>query len=160
MRTLLLRELDGFTRELALFPNDESIWKTLPGVTNSAGNLALHLAGNLQHYIGVVLGGSSYRRNRDLEFSRKAGTRAEVIEELTRASNIVRDVLASMPEARLSAPYPEAVMGLVFSTGEFLMHLCVHAGFHLGQAGYLRRLVTQDGRSSNPIPLTALGKRA
>ena len=158
MTTLLTRELEGFAREVALFPDDESIWKTLPGVTNSAGNLAMHLAGNLQHYVGVVLGGSSYQRNRDMEFSRKSGTRSEVIAELTRASNVVRDVLTSMPEARLSDPYPEAVMGLRFNTGEFLMHLCVHAGFHLGQAGYLRRIATPNRESSNPIPLAVLAK--
>ena len=156
MTTLLIREIDGFARELALFPDDESIWKTLPGVTNSAGNLAMHVAGNLQHYVGEVLGGSLYQRNRDLEFNGKSGTRSEIMAELTRASNVVRDVLTSMPEARLSDTYPEAVMGLRFNTVEFLMHLCVHAGFHLGQAGYLRRIATQNRESSNPLPLAAL----
>jgi len=160
MATLLIRELDGFARELALFPDDESIWKTLPGVTNSAGNLATHLAGNLQHYVGAVLGGSTYQRNRDMEFNRRSGSRAEIMSELTRASNVVRDVLTSMPEERLSDPYPEAVMGLTLNTGEFLMHLCVHAGFHLGQAGYLRRIATQNRQSSNPIPLSALEQKS
>jgi hypothetical protein len=34
-----------------------------------------------------------------------------------------------------------------------LLHLCTHAGFHLGQAGYLRRVITGDATSSGPIPL-------
>jgi hypothetical protein len=54
---LLIRELEGFKRELALFPDDESVWRTAPGVTNSAGNLALHVAGGLQYLVGAVLGG-------------------------------------------------------------------------------------------------------
>ncbi len=64
VRSLLVRELEGFKREIALFPDDASVWKTVPGVTNSAGNLAMHVAGGLQHFIGGVLGGSGYVRNR------------------------------------------------------------------------------------------------
>ena len=62
---LLVRDLEGFQREISLFPDDGSVWRTLPGVTNSAGNLALHVAGNIQYFIGAVLGGSGYRRDRD-----------------------------------------------------------------------------------------------
>ena len=58
MSDLLVRELEGLRREIALFPDDASIWRTVPGVTNSAANLALHVAGNLQHFVGRVLGGT------------------------------------------------------------------------------------------------------
>ena len=57
LTTLLVRELNAFARELDLYPDDASVWKTAPGITNSAGNLALHVAGNLQHFVGAVLGG-------------------------------------------------------------------------------------------------------
>src|SRR5580704_7064460 len=79
---LLTRELDGFKRELELFPDDQSVWRTVPGVTNSAGNLALHVAGGLQYLIGEVLGGTGYVRNRDAEFGRRSGARSELIAEL------------------------------------------------------------------------------
>ena len=75
LRRLLVRELEAFAREVELFPDDASLWKTLPGVTNSAGNLALHVCGNLKHYLGGVLGGSGYVRNRDPEFASRAGSR-------------------------------------------------------------------------------------
>ena len=39
------------------------------------------------------------------------------------------------------------------------MHLAVHLGFHLGQAGYLRRVVTGDARTSGTVSLTALAQR-
>jgi hypothetical protein len=149
----LVRELEGFKRELAQFPDDDSVWKTAPGVANSAGNLALHLSGNLQHFIGTVLGGTGYARNREAEFGRRSGSREEVYHELDAAIAVVRRVLPSIPAETLAAEFPEPVMGLKFRTSTFLVHLCAHAGFHLGQAGYLRRIVTGDATSSGPIPL-------
>jgi len=152
----LVRELEGFKRELASFPNDESVWKTVPGITNSAANLALHLAGNLQYFIGSVLGGTGYVRNREAEFGRRSGSRDEIYRELDAAIAVVHRVLPSLPAEALAAEFPELVMGLRFRTSTFLVHLCAHAGFHLGQAGYLRRIVTGDSTSSGPIPLGPL----
>jgi hypothetical protein len=152
----LVRELEGFKRELARFPDDESVWKTVPGVTNSAGNLALHLAGNLQHFIGTALGGSTYVRNREEEFGRRSGSRVEIYRELDAAIDVVQSVLPSLSDDKLAAEFPEKLMGLTFRTNAFLVHLCAHAGFHLGQAGYLRRIVTGDSTSSGPIPLQPL----
>jgi len=154
--TILLRELEGFEREVVLFPDDEILWKTLPGVTNSAGNLAMHVAGNLQYYVGTVLGGTGYRRNRDAEFARRSGTREEVVSDLHQAAKTVRDVLPEMKDDKLADEFPELVMGMKFRTSTFLVHLCAHAGFHLGQAGYLRRALTGDTASSGPLPLRPL----
>jgi hypothetical protein len=155
--TLLVRELDAFKREVELFPDDEVLWQTAPGVSNSAGNLAVHVAGGLQYLVGTVLGQTGYVRNRDLEFARRTGTRAEVIAELDRTIAVVRDVLARLPESTLLAPYPEPVLGLSFGTRIGLLHLCAHAAFHLGQAGYLRRVLTgESAQSSAPLPLMPL----
>jgi len=154
--TVLVRELEGFEREVSMFPDDESVWQTLPGLTNTAGNLALHVAGNLQHFVGTVLGGTGYQRDRNREFSQRAGTRAEIASELRQASTVVREVLRSIPEDKLAGEFPEVVMGMKFRTGVFLVHLCAHAGFHLGQAGYLRRTLTGNSASSGPLPLGPL----
>lgn len=62
------RDLARLRKEIAEFPSDEMLWQTLPGVTNSAGNLALHLEGNLREFIGRQLGGIGYQRDRPLEF--------------------------------------------------------------------------------------------
>lgn len=80
---LLVRELEGFGRELELFPDDESIWRTVPGVANSAANLALHVAGNLQYYVGAVLDGTGYVRDREAEFGRRSGSRSGVAREIS-----------------------------------------------------------------------------
>lgn len=153
---LLCRELDGFSRELSIFPDDGAIWRTVPGITNSAGNLALHVAGNLQQFIGAALGNNGYSRNRELEFGRRSGTRAEIISELHKAADVVRNVMLELPEDRLTEEFPQTVMGLRFRTDRFLIHLCVHAGFHLGQAGYLRRALSGDTSTSGPLPMEPL----
>ena len=153
---LLVRELEGLTREIELFPDDEAVWRTVPGVTNSAGNLALHVAGNLQYYIGAIFGGTGYVRNRDAEFLRRSGPRTEIVAELDAAIRVVRDVLPGISQERFDAEFPEPLMGMKLRTGLFLLHLCAHAGFHLGQAGYLRRTMTANATSSGPIPLAPL----
>jgi len=153
---LLVRELETFERELDLFPDDASIWRTAPAVANSVGNLALHVAGNLQHFLGRVLGGSAYVRNRELEFSRRTGTRSEVKAELRAAVAAVEAALRDLPEERFAGEYPEPVNGLRLRTDRFLMHLCSHAAYHLGQASCVRRIVTGEDRSSGPVPLAAL----
>lgn len=157
LATLLVRELHGFARELDLFPDDEAVWKVVPGVTNSAGNLALHVAGNLQHFVGAVLGETGYVRHREEEFSRSSGTRAAIKVELDEAIRVVEKVLPTLSADVLSKPYPlSMVPGKEIETALFLQHLCSHAAFHLGQAGYVRRALTGDTASAGPVSLVAL----
>ena len=152
----LVRELEGFQRELELFPDDQSLWKTAPGVTNSAGNLALHVAGNVQYYVGTVLGRTHYVRNREDEFSRRSGTRNEVIAEIQAAIRIVRTVVPALPPEEFDRVFPEKVFGRDLRTDRFLLHLCTHAAYHLAQAGYLRRIVTGLNQTSGAMSLAPL----
>ena len=156
VRRLLTRELEAFAREVELFPDDESLWKTLPGVTNSAGNLALHVCGNLQHFVGGVLGGTGYVRDRPLEFGARAGRREDVARSLRETIPVVAAALGRVPEGALAAPYPEPHDGVQLPCGRFLLHICIHLAFHLGQAGYLRRALTGDARASGAVSLKAL----
>ena len=153
---LLVRELAAFAREVELFPDDESLFRTLPGVTNSAGNLALHVCGNLKHFVGAVLGGSGYLRDRDAEFATRSGRREDLVRELRETAAVVGDTLGRLPDGTLDDPYPQPYGGLTLPCRLFLLHLAVHLSFHLGQAGYLRRVLTADGRSVGPISLKAL----
>ncbi len=153
---LLVRELETFERELDLFPDDESAWRSPPGISNSAANLALHVAGNLRHFVGAVLGGDGYVRNRELEFGRRSGPRGDVKAEIRAAIRAVEETLARLPAEAYEHEYPEPVGGLRLRTDRFLMHLCSHAAYHLGQAATVRRAVTGENRSSGPVPLAAL----
>jgi len=156
LQAIIVRDLDAFARELELYPDDTSVWATAPGVTNSAGTLALHVAGNLQHYVGKVLGGTGYVRNRDDEFGRRSGTREELAGELRTAAQVIRRVLPRVTEADLGRDFPEQVGGVTMSTDLFLHHASVHLAHHLGQVGYLRRIVTGDTRSAGAMSLKAL----
>jgi hypothetical protein len=153
---LMARELETFAREVELYPDDAALWKTLPGVTNSGGNLARHVCGNLKHFVGAVLGGSGYLRNRELEFSAREGSRADVARELRETIGVVKDALGRVPEATLAAPYPTPVGDVTVPCDRFLIHLATHLAMHLGQAGYLRRALTGDPRSTNPVPVKPL----
>jgi len=155
---LFRRDLAAFEREVALFPDDGALWRTLPGIANGAGNLALHVAGNLRHFVGAVVGGTGYVRDREAEFGRRSGPRAEVAAELRAALADLEAVLPALSEAALAAPFPVAVAGVQPPAGRFLIHLATHLAFHLGQAGYVRRTLTGDSRSAGAMGIGDLMK--
>ena len=64
LRTILLRDLEAVKRELVAYRDEKDIWAMPPGVPNSAGTLALHMAGNLHHFLGAVMGRRRGRRSR------------------------------------------------------------------------------------------------
>lgn len=139
---ILQRELRALARELEAYPDDAAVWREVPGITNTAGTLALHLAGNLQHYVGAVLGGSAYVRDRAAEFSRRDATRAELLEGIAAAAAVVHATLARLEAERLPEPFPEEVAGVRPPTDAMLIHLACHLAYHLGQVDYHRRAVT------------------
>ena len=147
---LLQRDLEGLQREVALFPDDQLLWTTPAGVTNSAGNLALHVAGNIQHFIGREIGGLPFERDREAEFGRRRGSRDELVDHVRRALVAVTTVLPQLDEGQLAARF-DAHAGVSMTTQRFLLHLCTHTAFHVGQVGYLRRIVTGDSRSTNTV---------
>ena len=144
LSNLVTRELRALSREIQSFPDDDTLWQTPPGVTNSAGTLALHLVGNLQHFLGATLGGTSYRRDRQAEFSRRGVSRDELALEVERAIASVEQTFPKVTSDVLDADFPEAVGGQTLGTEEFLLHLATHLSYHLGQLDYHRRLVTGE----------------
>lgn len=157
MCRLIVRELEGCVREVEAFPDDSRLWTVVPGVTNSAGNLALHLCGNLRHFIGAGLCHTGYVRHREAEFATRQGTRAEVTAELHATIATMRATLGTLDDAALAAPMPGTPRGIVTSAQLFLLHLVAHTAFHLGQMGYLRRvLVGESAASADPLPLQVL----
>ena len=157
LAALFARDLERVSQEITAFPSDEALWRTAAGVTNSAGNLALHVAGNLQYFVGTCMGRGSYVRNRQAEFSTREGTRAEVDSTLRAAIDAVNETLMTCSEATLNEPMPGAPGGIPMRTGMLLLHLVAHTAFHLGQAGYLRRLLAgEQAASSGPLPLDVL----
>jgi hypothetical protein len=153
--SLMLRELEAFKRQIAGFPDDRGPWETRPGVANTSGTLALHCAGNIQHFIGAKLAGTDYVRQRDLEFSRRDVPRAEIIAELDKAIAAVRR-LEEKGDADLPPVFPDPFGGKQVNTDVMLVHLAVHLGYHLGQADYHRRLTLEDAGALDGVAATAL----
>jgi uncharacterized damage-inducible protein DinB len=138
---LIDRELTKIGEELGLYADEKLLWHSVKGISNPGGNLALHVAGNLQHFIGAVLGNSGYIRQRELEFSRKDMPLNEVKEELEKARMAVRQTLASISTDELQKNFPINVFGKEMTTEWFLLHLLSHASYHLGQINYHRRAI-------------------
>lgn len=136
-----LRDIDKLISEIDAFPTEESLWQIGGDVKNPAGTLGLHLAGNLQHFIGAVLGGTGYVRNRDLEFSARGVPKMEILAGLRTARNVVDTVLSDMNDAQLAGTFPASHFGENSSTLHALLHLLSHLGYHLGQVNYLRRML-------------------
>ena len=144
LTAVICRELRAVERELNAYQNDEQVWLVPEGLPNSGGTLALHIEGNLRHFIGAVLGGDSYVRDRDAEFSRRGVTRAELIDGLREAEKAVRETMARLDPATFNEPYPLPVLNRRLNTGDFLLHLATHLAYHTGQVDFHRRIVTRD----------------
>ena len=147
LKGTILRELESLRSELLAYEDERQIWTMAPGVTNPAGTLALHLTGNLRHYIGAQFGDTGYVRDRDREFKARDIPRNELLAGIDMALVAVKAGLAALTEPALEEPYPLPVAGVRLQTGEFLLHLAVHLGYHLGQVDYHRRTVTDARRS-------------
>lgn len=139
--SIIDRDLNKLEDEITLYPTEESLWKISGSIKNPGGNLCLHLCGNLQHYIGAVLGRSGYVRNRDHEFAARNIPREVLISEIQKTKAAVRSSLENLDPVLFDKDYPEQVFGYSMTTGHFLIHLTAHLGYHLGQVNYLRRLL-------------------
>jgi uncharacterized damage-inducible protein DinB len=138
---LFQRDLEKLKTEISSFKDEQKIWVISAEVKNSAGNLCLHLCGNLQHFIGAVLGNSGYVRNRDSEFSRKDVSIRELVAEIEVTAKIVEKTLKELKEEELSKTFPINVFGFEMTTEFFLIHLTTHLNYHLGQINYHRRML-------------------
>ena len=110
-------------------------------IKNPAGNLALHLCGNLQHYIGAVLGNTGYVRERPMEFSLKNISAKDLALEIIKIKEAIKRTFTKLDPALLDEEYPEKVFDYPMTTQYFLIHLTAHLGYHLGQVNYHRRLI-------------------
>ena len=142
LKTLFNRDLDRLKEEINLYPNENEIWHIEKGIANSAGNLCLHLIGNLNVYIGAELGNTNYIRNRSLEFSLKDIPKAELLKKIEETKSVVNSALSAVTEEMLQNEYPLLVFETKMTTEFFLIHLATHLAYHLGQINYHRRLLT------------------
>lgn len=150
------RDLAAVRREVEAYPDERLLWAAVPGLPNSGGVLVRHLCGNLQHFIGAMLGGSGYQRNREAEFGAPPDARTLLLAEVDRTSAAVAATLPRITAAQLAAEFPIAIGDSRLETERFLIHLSAHLGFHLGQLDYHRRAVTGESISAGPMAIPPL----
>ncbi len=141
LRTLFERDINKVKTEIESYKNEENLWKIEGKVLNSAGNLCLHLIGNLNHFIGAEIGKTGYIRERELEFSQKNILRTELIKKLEEVIKIVDDSIKSLSEEELFAQTSVPKFTEKQTNAFLLLHLHAHLNYHLGQINYHRRLL-------------------
>ncbi len=141
LRKVFIKDLEKLKEEIGLYRSEPNIWKIEKQIANSAGNLCLHLVGNLNHFIGTTIGKTGYVRNREQEFALKNVPQKELVSMVENTITLLDEVLKTMTDEQLEVEFPLLVLKEKTSTGYFLFHLSSHLGYHLGQINYHRRLV-------------------
>jgi uncharacterized damage-inducible protein DinB len=135
------RDILKLKDEINNYKDEKMLWVTGEGINNSPGNLCLHLVGNLNHFIGSVLGKNGYQRERDKEFSLKNIPVSELNTMIERTGEVVLKTLNTLTEKELDQDFPEMKHDKFLKTDFMLLHLLAHFNYHLGQINYHRRLM-------------------
>lgn len=121
----------------------EQIWARGGDNENAAGNLVLHLRGNVRQWIIASLGGQNDVRVRDLEFSTRGGpTGPELIESLERTVGEAVPVIAALTAERLAERV--VIQKYEVSVLEAVAHVVEHFAQHTGQIIFVTKLMTGD----------------
>jgi uncharacterized damage-inducible protein DinB len=121
---------------------DEQIWWRPNEKANSVGNLMLHLAGSINHYLNRGIGGIEYSRDRAAEFAeRRTIPRDELLVIFDDMVSKAEQTFAAMTPERLSDASPEAKMySLVF---EDVLGVAAHMSFHAGQIVWIAKMLRE-----------------
>ena len=141
---LFQRDIQKLYFEIELYQDESKLWTVLDGTSNSGGNLALHLIGNLNTYFGKNLGNTGYVRNREAEFGDKNIPKEILLKSIEEAKQVVANVLSTLTDEQMKTIYTENVLGYEMTTEYFLIHLHGHLTYHTGQINYHRRFMYYD----------------
>ena len=152
LAALFKRDLARLGQQIASFSDEAALWRTPAGITNSAGNLTLHIEGNLREYIGRQLGGVPYARDRAKEFSSRGIPRDELLARVESLGQTIPAIIEQLTQHQLEEEYPEVVLEKPLRTQQFLIHLYGHLNWHVGKIDSIRRV----GTGGNAIKLAGL----
>ena len=141
LKSIFVRDLKKLKSEIESYKYEKNIWDKDRNIANSAGNLCLHIIGNLNWFIGSQLGNTGYIRQRNLEFSIKSVSKADLLIEIDKVISMLDNALDNITNNQLENEYPILVSEKRTSTYYFLVHLTTHLAYHLGQINYHRRLL-------------------
>jgi uncharacterized damage-inducible protein DinB len=130
---------------------EEQLWWRPNEASNSAGNLLLHLSGNVRQWILAGVAGQKDVRDRASEFTARSGrSKAELLELLTATLDEVDAALDAIekeaaasdaPLQRICHPqrYTQSVLDAVY-------HVVEHFSYHTGQIVYIAKLLAGGER--------------
>lgn len=137
---IYLHYLDLCASEIRQFKSETGLWTKSGSVNNPAGNLALHICGNLRYFIGSEMGGIVYERDREAEFGSVNVPREELLAEIERTKIVLTESMSRLTEADLKKPFVREFMNHRSDWQFVLNYLLAHLSYHVGQISYLRRL--------------------
>jgi len=144
LNQLLQRDLSKLIEELKAYSDERNLWLIDLGINNSAGNLTLHLIGNVKQFFGLDLAGIAFERDRDSEFVPSKLNRADLLQELEVLKKLLEEALVPMDPQKLGDQSKHSFLGHSMTIGYFLIHLYGHFNYHLGQINYHRRLLDKE----------------
>ena len=143
LASIFSRDLDRLAAEISAYKQEQNIWQTVPGISNAAGNLCLHLIGNLNHFIGAEFGKTGYVRDRPKEFSDTDVPRELLLADIEKTKAVVQYSLSTIGDEDLKRMLPFMKGESEVSAEFLLLHLSTHLSYHLGQINYHRRIIDQ-----------------
>lgn len=131
---------------------DEQIWWRPNEESNSAGNLILHLAGNVRQWIIAGVGGAPNTRDRASEFAeRRHISNDELLSLLNATLDEVDAVLAALENdiavAQSDAPLQRRCVpqGFAQTVLDAVFHVVEHFSYHTGQIVFLAKCRASAG---------------
>jgi uncharacterized damage-inducible protein DinB len=120
--------------------SEEDVWQSPNDISNSIGNLILHICGNMRQYIISSIGGEEDRRERDKEFSATGGyTKAELLQKLETTVNEAVQVVKDAGIDELLRI--RSVQGYSYSGVGNIIHVTGHYSYHTGQIAFWTKLL-------------------
>ncbi|MHB1556546.1 MAG: DinB family protein [Isosphaeraceae bacterium] len=130
------RHLAARVEKAATAVPEDLLWVKPFSFGNSIGHLVLHLTGNLNHYVGALVAGTGYVRDREYEFvAPVAYPRRELLARFHETVDMVVRTIESQDEAGFATTV-EAQEPIRTRLGLFLV-CAAHLNNHIGQMSYL-----------------------
>ena len=123
--------------------SEDDMWWRPNAQSNSAGNLILHLCGNIRQWVIHGVGGAEDLRQRKAEFAEQGPIpKAELLVQLEATLAEVDAVLQRVTAEALAQP--RQIQGFDQTVLSAIFHVVEHFSYHTGQIIYLTKMRTGE----------------
>jgi uncharacterized damage-inducible protein DinB len=150
VRSYLEKYLQRIVRCLQLL-SEEEIWRRPNSASNTAGNVVLHLCGNVRQWVTSGIGGDADLRERDKEFAETGPIeRQELIENLKSTVEEALETIDRVPVERFARELD--IQGYRVTGMIALARVYAHFSYHAGQIIYLTKLTLGEDLHFTKLP--------